>query len=81
MRRFGIRQSSGDKVKLRPIDDHAENRVNGAYAYSNKLELRTLAHIIWSATAIARFGRSGTVRLALSSVEVLEAPLTKASSR
>ena len=29
-RRFGIRQSSGDK--LRPLDDYAENRVNGAYA-------------------------------------------------
>ena len=80
VRRFGIRQSSGDKVKLRPIDDYAENRVNGAYAYSDKLELRTLDHITWSATAIARFGRSGTVRLVLSSGEVLEAPLSKALS-
>lgn len=54
VRRFGVLQSSGDKVKLRPIDDFAENKVNSAYGYSDKLDLRTLDQIVWVTAAITR---------------------------
>ena len=54
VRRFGVWQSSGDKVKLRPIDDYAENRVNGAFGYSDKLDLRTLDQVIWLCSAMAQ---------------------------
>lgn len=54
VRRFGVWQNSGDKVKLRPIDDYAENKVNGAFGYADKLDLRTLDQIIWVGAAIAR---------------------------
>ena len=73
VRRFGIWQSSGDKVKLRPIDDYAENRVNGAFAYSDKLELKTLDQIIWTAVAIVRSCSEGRVTLRPSDGEVLDA--------
>lgn len=54
VRRFGVLQSSGDKIKLRPIDDFAENKVNSAYGYSDKLDLRTLDQIVWVTAAITR---------------------------
>ena len=54
VRRFGVWQSSGDKMKLRPIDDYAENKVNGAFGYADKLDLRTLDQIVWVGAAIAR---------------------------
>ena len=41
-RRFGVWQSSGDKMKLRAIDDYSENRVNSAYSYMDRITLRTL---------------------------------------
>ena len=47
-------QSSGDRVKLRPIDDFAENKVNSAYGYSDKLDLRTLDQMVWMTVAITR---------------------------
>jgi len=54
VRRFGVWQNSGDKEKLRPIDDYVENKVNGAFGYADKLDLRTLDQIIWVGAAIAR---------------------------
>ena len=54
VRRFGVWQTSGDKTKLRPIDDYAENRVNSAFGYSDKLDLRTLDQVIWCAAAVVR---------------------------
>ena len=54
VRRFGVLQSSGDRVKLRPIDDFAENKVNSAYGYSDKLDLRTLDQMVWMTVAITR---------------------------
>ena len=72
VRRFGVWQSSGDKVKLRPIDDYAENRVNGAYAYSDKLDLRTLDQMIWLCSAIARINDTGRVHLQLQDGTILD---------
>ena len=42
IRRFGVWQSSVDKTKLRPIDDFAEAEVNSAFAYVDKLDLRSI---------------------------------------
>ena len=75
VRRFGVWQSSGDKVKLRPIDDFAENRVNGAYGYSDKLDLRTLDQVVWLCCAFARAVHDGEVRLRLSNGHMLEGNL------
>ena len=72
VRRFGVWQSSGDKVKLRPIDDYAENRVNGAYGYSDKLDLRTLDQMIWLCSAIARINDTGRVLLQLQDGTILD---------
>lgn len=72
VRRFGVWQSSGDKVKLRPIDDYAENRVNGAFGYSDKLDLRTLDQVIWLCSAMARINDTGKVRLHLQDGSLLE---------
>ena len=52
VRRFGVLQSSGDRMKLRPTDDFAENRVNNSYGYSDKLDLRTLDQVVWVTAAI-----------------------------
>ena len=71
----GVWQSSGDKVKLRPIDDFAENRINGAYGYSDKLDLRTLDQVIWLCCAFARAIHDGVVRLRLSDGTFLEGTL------
>ena len=54
VRRFGVWQSSGDVVKLRPIDNYAENRVNSAFSYLDKLDLRALDQVVWAAVAITR---------------------------
>ena len=77
MRRFGVWQSSGTKIKLRPIDDYSENRVNGAFAYSDKLELKALDQIIWMAAAITRSCRCGAASFVLSTGEKLEAPVSR----
>ena len=42
VRRFGVLQSSGPTRKLRAIDDFTENRVNLAFSYQDKLDLRAL---------------------------------------
>ena len=64
------------KPKLRPIDDYAaENRVNGAYGYSDKLNLRTLDQMVWLCAAVTRANDTGKVRLQLQDGEVLEGKL------
>ena len=75
VRRFGVWQASGDKTKLRPIDDYAENRVNGAYGYSDKLDLRTLDQMVWLCSAVTRANETGRVRLQLQDGEVLDGKL------
>ncbi len=75
VRRFGVWQASGDKTKLRPIDDYAENRVNGAYGYSDKLDLRTLDQMVWLCSAVTRANETGKVKLQLQDGEVLEGKL------
>ena len=64
VRRFAIEQ----KGKLRPIDDLAENGVNGAFAACDKLTLRALDELVWSAAFIMRsVMQRGEVRVKLSS--------------
>eukprot|EP00435_Cladocopium_sp_Y103_P062683 s616_g24.t1 len=75
VRRFGVWQSSGDKMKLRPIDDYAENKVNGAFGYADKLDLRTLDQIVWIGAAIARALLQGRVIFHLKDGVVLDAPV------
>ena len=72
-------QSSGDKKKLWPIDDYAENRVNSAFGYSDKLDLRTLDQVIWSAAAILRAVHLGSVEFTLSDGTVLSGPVYPAN--
>ena len=76
VRRFGVWQSSGDKMKLRAIDDYSENRVNSAYSYMDRITLRTLDQVVWCCAAIVRMSRvRGEVCLQLASGEVLRGPL------
>ena len=75
VRRFGVWQNSGDKVKLRPIDDYAENKVNGAFGYADKLDLRTLDQIIWVGAAIARALMDKRVVFHLKDGTILGAPV------
>ena len=75
-RRFGVWQSSAGKQKLRPIDDYSENKVNQAFGYSDKLDLRALDHLV---AAIRFWVRSvkgrGTVEVALSDGTILSGKL------
>ena len=76
VRRFGVWQSSGDVVKLRPTDDYAENRVNSAFSYLDKLDLRALDQVVWAAVAITRMARSrGEALVKLSTGEELRGPI------
>jgi len=75
VRRFGVWQSSGDKMKLRPIDDYAESKVNGAYGYAHKLDLRTLDQIVWVGAAIARALLTGRATFHLKDGTTLDAPV------
>ena len=68
VRRFGIVQSG----KLRVIDDFSENGTNSAYACQEKLDLRTLDHLTWSAVQISEsIWKTGKVELVLSTGEKL----------
>ena len=78
VRRFGIWQSSGEKMKLRPIDDYAENKVNGAFGYSDKLDLRTLDQIVWIGAAITRSLEQKRVTFHLKDGTTLDAPVHSA---
>ena len=51
VRRFGVLQ----KDKLRPIDDFKENHVNKTFASSERLELRTMDHTLWSLFTVLKF--------------------------
>ena len=46
VRRFAVLQSSQGKMKLRPIDDFSENKVNLAFGCSDKLDLFALDEIV-----------------------------------
>ena len=62
--------------KLRPIDDLAENGVNGAFAACDKLTLRALDELVWSAALVMRsVMHRGEVRVKLSSGEEIVGPL------
>ena len=72
VRRFAVEQ----RGKLRPIDDLAENGVNGAFAACDKLTLRALDELVWSATFLMRsVMQRGEVRVKLSSGEEVVGPL------
>ena len=76
VRRFGVWQSSGEVRKLRPIDDYAENRVNASFSYLDKLDLRAMDQIVWSAVAITKMANArGEACVRLSSGEVLRGPV------
>ena len=62
-------------MKLRPIDDYAENRVNGAFGYADKLDLRTLDQIVWIGAAIARALLTGRATFHLKDGSTLDAPV------
>ena len=47
VRRFGVRQSSGEVTKLRPIDDYSECKVNQAFGYCDKVDLRAMDELVW----------------------------------
>lgn len=51
VRRFAVLQ----RDKLRPIDDFKENQVNKTFASSEKLELRTMDHTLWSLFTVLKF--------------------------
>ena len=51
VRRFAVLQ----REKLRPIDDFKENQVNQTFASTEKLELRTMDHTLWSLFTILKF--------------------------
>ena len=55
VRRFGVRQSSGDTTKLRPIDDYSECKVNQAFGYADKIDLRALDELVWVLRAWMRW--------------------------
>ena len=47
VRRFGVRQSSGEVTKLRPIDDYSECKVNQAFGHCDKVDLRAMDALVW----------------------------------
>ena len=72
VRRFAVEQ----RDKLRPIDDLAENGVNSAFAACDKLTLRALDELVWSAAFVMRsVMHRGEVRVKLSSGEEIIGPL------
>ena len=71
-RRFAVEQ----RGKLRPIDDLAENGVNSAFAPCDKLTLRAIDEIVWTAAFIMRaLICKGSVHVPLSTGEVISGPL------
>ncbi len=47
VKRFGVRQSPGDTTKLRPIDGYSECKVNQAFGYCDKIDLRAMDELVW----------------------------------
>ena len=71
-RRFAVEQ----RGKLRPIDDLAENGVNSAFAPCDKLTLRAIDEVVWTAAFIMRaLICRGSVHVPLSTGEVISGPL------
>ena len=78
VRRFGVWQTSGESTKLRPIDDYAENRVNSAFAYLDKLDLRALDQMVWACVAISRCCvAKGEAHFVLSDGTELRGPVSR----
>ena len=72
VRRFGVRQSSGESTKLRAIDDYSECKVNQAFGYADKIDLRALDELVWVLRAWTTWVlRRGSVEVTLESGEVL----------
>ena len=72
VRRFGVRQSSGESAKLRAIDDYSECKVNQAFGYADKIDLRALDELVWVLRAWTTWVlRRGSVEVTLESGEVL----------
>ena len=72
VRRFGVRQSSGDTTKVRPIDDYSECKVNLSFGYCDKIDLRALDELIWVLRAWTTWViNRGACDVTLSSGEVL----------
>ena len=67
-----MRQSSGESTKLRPIDDYSECKVNQAFGYSGKIDLRALDELIWILRAWVKWTlEAKTCEVVLSSGERL----------
>ena len=76
VRRFGVRQSSGETTKLRPIDDYSECKVNQAFGYCDKIDLRAMDELVWILRAWTFWlleGEACVVRL--SDGSLLQAPV------
>ncbi|CAE7258422.1 unnamed protein product [Symbiodinium sp. CCMP2456] len=72
VRRFGLAQ----KDKTRSIDDLAENSVNRAYAVSDKISLRALDELVWTALTLFKiFLSKGEVAIPLSDGRLLRFPV------
>ena len=79
VRRFGVRQSSGDSTKLRPIDDYSECKVNLAFGYCDKIDLRALDELIWVLRAWTTWViNRGTCEVTLNTGEVLSGSVHEA---
>ena len=67
VRRFGVVQK-----KIRPIDDFKENNVNLTHASVEKIELRTMDHVLWSVFTLVKFLMfEGRMELRLKSGDTL----------
>ena len=51
VRRFCVEQ----KGKIRPIDDFCENKLNSTFTTVDKISLKTMDHIVWTALTIFKF--------------------------
>ena len=76
VRRFGAEQSSAGKRKVRPVDDYSENRVNSAFSYCDRIDLRALDELVASCRLWTRFMLGGgPLEVALSDGTILRGRL------
>ena len=76
VRRFGVEQSSAGKRKVRPVDDYSENRVNSAFSYCDRIDLRALDELVASCRLWTRFMLGGgPLEVALSDGTILRGRL------
>ena len=59
VRRFAVVQKS----KCRPIDDFSENGVNACFGSVERVDLRALDEVVWSAMVVVRSLKSGKVNI------------------